>query len=883
MLHLKIFLSSPGDVAEERALAVQVIERLNYDPLLSGRITLKPIAWDMPGSGAPMLATVTPQQAVNDGMPTPAQCDIVVVIFWTRMGTPLPPEYTKPDGSRYLSGTEWEYLDAVNHAREHGTPDVLVYRRTADVAFSPSNPDFMQKYEQWQHVQRFFEQFTAPDGSLNAGYNPYQQPEDFRERLEHHIRALIKRRLEHGQQPPPQNTTSTTVKWQGSPFPGLRAFTPEDAPIFFGRGRETDALVQRLRSQNIVVVVGASGAGKSSLVMAGLVPRVKLGALGVGRWEVERITPGVDPAGVLTAATGDFDQNDHLLLVVDQFEELFTTTPPDRRADFLHTLTTEHPNRKTVLTLRADFFQRALGEPLLVDVLHNGAFPLAAPGTAALWEMITRPAELAGIPFEEGLVQRILDDVGSESGALALLAYTLDELYHDSHDDGQLTHEDYDALGGVQGAIGQRADAAFSQLGDAARAALPIVFRELVTVDDGGTATRRRCPVADVTPTEDAAQLVEALTAARLLVQSEQDGRPTIEIAHEALLRSWPALHDWLQSTTTDLRIIRRLRNAARQWATQDYSADYLWIGQQLEDARTAVEKLQPVLSDTERDFLIPEQERLLTEAAQPETPHHRRVVIGERLAIIGDSRPGVGLTEDSLPDLIWCDVPGGEVVLSREKTEVSISQRTFKVNPFRITKYPITYGQFNAFVAAEDGYAKDWWEGLGRHRTRAHQARELDNHPAEFISWYEATAFARWLSTRLGRKVRLPLEWEWLLAAQGSSVQAYPWGKHWNHANANTRDSNLLRTTAVGLYPMGESPFGVQDMVGNVWEWCINELENPGKLTLESKSTKRALRGCSCMSRSHKAKLSYRAGNVPNVRNEAHGFRLVWPEDVGD
>ena len=144
-MRLRVFLASPGDVADERALARQVLERLPYDPLLRGQVVIEAVAWDQPGAGAPMLATMTPQAAIAAGLPKPSQCDIVVVVLWSRMGTPLPAEYRKPDGSAYLSGTEWEYLDALEAAERSGKPEVLVYRRTEDALAEPDDPEFEDK------------------------------------------------------------------------------------------------------------------------------------------------------------------------------------------------------------------------------------------------------------------------------------------------------------------------------------------------------------------------------------------------------------------------------------------------------------------------------------------------------------------------------------------------------------------------------------------------------------------------------------------------------------------------------------------------------------------------------------------------------------------
>jgi hypothetical protein len=296
-LYLRVFLASPGDVADERGLALQVLERIQYDPLLRGRIKIEPVAWDQPGAGAPMLATMAPHAAISAGLPQPSECDIVVVVFWSRMGTPLPDTYRKPDGTPYLSGTEWEYLDALNAAQRDGRPQVLVYRRTEDPALKMSDPKFEEKRRQWQRVDEFFAAFRNPDGSIQRGCNEYLHPDDFKQQLEAHLKSIIRPLLDQaGGRPPPPTSPAPPPPWQGSPFPGLRAFTPDDAPIFFGRGRETDELIARLTdaSCRALMVVGASGSGKSSLVAAGLLPRLKGNAIeGSKDW----VLPQVVPAG----------------------------------------------------------------------------------------------------------------------------------------------------------------------------------------------------------------------------------------------------------------------------------------------------------------------------------------------------------------------------------------------------------------------------------------------------------------------------------------------------------------------------------------------------------------------------------------------------------
>ena len=459
-LHLRVFLASPGDVAEERALAHQVvIDGLPYDPLLRRLLTAEVVAWDQPAANVPMLATMTPQAAIAKGLPKPSDCDIVVVIFWSRMGTPLPPEYRKADGTPYLSGTEWEYLEALDAAERSGTPEILVYRRTEKCLLDPGDPQFADRLRQWEHVQAFFAAFRNPDGSIKRSCNEYEKPEDFRRQLDGHLKSLIRSLLESRSTRAPRSAESTAPAtalplWKGSPFPGLRAFTPDDAPIFFGRGRETDELVRRLAdtASRFVVVVGASGSGKSSLVAAGLLPRLSANAIEGSKdwllphvlpaaagerkqWAALRFTPGelgenpfvalaaklapllpdesITPRSVaarleaapevlrqlVETALQSWPQWAELLMFVDQFEELFTVVAERHREPFINLLAAaaQAPRVRTVPTLRADFYPRCLDWPKLAALLRSGTFPLAVPGAFALSDMVSGPAARAGL------------------------------------------------------------------------------------------------------------------------------------------------------------------------------------------------------------------------------------------------------------------------------------------------------------------------------------------------------------------------------------------------------------------------------------------------------------------------------------------------------
>ncbi len=954
--HLKVFLASPGDVADERALALKVLERLPYDPLLRDAVTLKVVAWDKADAGTPMQATMTPQEAIAKGLPKPSECNIVVAIFWSRMGTLLPADWVKPEAlrylsgtafkdldARYLSGTEWEYFDALQAAEAHAKPKVLVYRRTEKQMLDQEDPQFDEKRKQWQLVNAFFDSFRNTDGSLRRGYNEYATQTNFEHDLEHDLRVIIRELLKEPETPPLKGKASPETSkpparlsiWQGLPFPGLRPFTDKDAPIFFSRGRETDGLIRKLAdpANRFIAVVGASGSGKSSLVWSGLIPRLRgqaapggediprIGAIaGSQDWEWVRFTPGELGDNPFIALANSFkltldrhgkvpwevaaalQRNNaelnqwvaktlegkpdwaELLLFVDQFEELFTLVSSEYQKEFFALLARAIAldRVRMIVTMRADFYHRCLEWPVLRERFENeqwekSHFPLIAPGMGQLYEMITRPAERAGLVFEDGLPERILDDTGTEPGALALMAFALAELYEAKTEGRRLTHAAYESFQGVEGAIGKRADDTFKELESNVQDKLGDVFRELVEVDERSVATRRRAPLSQVAGSIEAEKLVNALTNARLLVTARGEGdESVVEVAHEALFRSWPRLEQWIQRTADDHRLRRHISQLAQYWESHERRDEHCWPDDRVVEAVEMLKHLRleaEELPELEQDFLGPlDRDRMLEEIDDSATTHEQRAIIGVRLSMLGDPRPGVDLRKDGLPDIVWCEVSEGEVTLEDNWGIFTVDQ------PFYIAKYPVTYIQYRAFLEAEDGYTNSkWWQGLWFQVDKpAKQFNRRDNHPAENLCWFEAVAFCNWLSEKLGYEIRLPTEWEWQQAATGGDpTNEYPWGRNWDSSCTNTYESDLSHSTAVGIYPQGASPLGALDMAGNVWEWCLNEHENP-KQTGLSGDARRVVRGGSWHHDPGLARAAYRGLNGPGYRLGEIGFRLV-------
>ena len=332
-------------------------------------------------------------------------------------------------------------------------------------------------------------------------------------------------------------------------------------------------LVGLLADRKLVAVIGPSGSGKSSLVHAGLIPAVRAGALDdASNWVVADMFPGSYPLEELESALGrvavedpgvlmDELENDdrglsrvikrilpantRLLLVIDQFEELFTLTHDEMaRSRLLAALVSlaydERSDTRVVLTLRADFFDRPLQYPEFGELLKRGIVALTIPTDDELIDAIERPAEVVGASWEPGLPQQILADVGQAPGTLPLLQYALTELFT-ARTGHELTHQVYQQNGGVLGVLSARAEEALARLDPSQQALARQLFLRMVTVRSAGEATRRRARLVELNALGDPGEVgtvLDTFGGARLLVFDRDpiSRSPTAEVAHEALL-----------------------------------------------------------------------------------------------------------------------------------------------------------------------------------------------------------------------------------------------------------------------------------------------------------------------------------------------------------
>ena len=446
-----------------------------------------------------------------------------------------------------------------------------------------------------------------------------------------------------------------------NPYKGLRAFQEADAADFFGREALTKLLLARMDTegdfQRFLAVVGPSGSGKSSVVRAGLLPALRDGAIpGSEEWFIVEMVPGAhpfeelgrkleqvsasrrsglaeelrrEPAGLLQSARLCLPaDNATLLIVIDQFEELFTLAQnPDDTALFLqrlHTAVTEpRTNVRLLITLRADFYDQPLMHPEFSQLVQNRTEVVVPLSAAELTRAILAPAARAGAGFEDGLATRIVADVLEQPGALPLLQYALTELF-ERREGRLLTLAGYEAIGGVLGALGSRAEEIYASLDEEDLSLARQVFLRLVTLGEGVEDTRRRVLQSELAGLEEedagasgasgepggaSARLREVLDAfggARLLTFDLDPAtrNPTVEVAHEALLREWHRLRTWLDESRADVRMQRVLGNAAAEWLAADQDPSFLLRGTRLDQYAAWMAGADVALTGDEKGFL---------------------------------------------------------------------------------------------------------------------------------------------------------------------------------------------------------------------------------------------------------------------------------------
>ncbi|MEU1012911.1 helix-turn-helix domain-containing protein [Streptomyces sp. NPDC005890] len=392
------------------------------------------------------------------------------------------------------------------------------------------------------------------------------------------------------------------------PYRGLARFEPGDADLFFGRDELTDRLVELTRSHRFTAVFGPSGGGKSSLLRAGLIPRLRDPDTTEPRPTVMRLlTPGEHPLSTHTQRLVPADGDGDTWLIVDQFEELYTLCPdPAERKQFIDHLlaATDTASRlRVVIAVRADFLGHCAQHPRLTAVLQDATAVVGPMSREELREAIVKPAQRAGLIVERPLTARILDEVEGEPGALPLMSHALLETWH-RRKGRALTGDAYEAAGGLHGAINRTAEDLYARLTPTQAALTRRLVLRLITPGDGTPDTRR--PTArtelDFADPADIGTVLERLAGARLITVDDA----TVDLAHEALITAWPRMQAWIDAERHRLRLHRQLTDAANAWQSLDRDPGALYRGVRLAAAEEAFEAtgFRAALTTREAEFL---------------------------------------------------------------------------------------------------------------------------------------------------------------------------------------------------------------------------------------------------------------------------------------
>jgi hypothetical protein len=600
-----------------------------------------------------------------------------------------------------------------------------------------------------------------------------------------------------------------------NPYMGLRPFDDGDTDRFFGRERLVSELVGRLSGNTIssrcLVVVGPSGSGKSSVVRAGLTPAIRSGAVpGSGDWFVTTMVPGTDPFESLEAALLRIAVNppesllgqlqdgergilrglrrcvdtddDRVLVVIDQFEEVFTGPAAKTADELLDALAVavEDPTSplRLVVTLRADYYDRPLQHPTFARVLKETAIEVTPLAADELERAIVEPARRVGVEFEPGLVPRIAAETTRQPSPLPMLQYTLGELF-DRRTGNRMTTADYEALGGLSGALAARAETVFLSATDGQRAATRTLFGRMT--DPSSTDLRRRVKVSDLGGGSDVAWVLDHFGSARLLTHDRDPAsrEPTVEVAHEALLREWPRLVGWLAEDRELLLSANALAMATDAWVGAGRQPADLIRGARLERANELVSTAPEWLRAVDLEFVdgsntAAESARRLEEARLTRL---RRLVAGVAAAlIVALVTGGIALLQrsralDAVAEAELQTIVARSAALTREQPDVSLllaleaarrqpgpaSEQAVlnalgSTTQYRVATYPALADPACAWhpaIYSRDGRLEFAVNG-GRKLSRDLQTGAVTDHgasPVECAVWFGNPATGRWFA----------------------------------------------------------------------------------------------------------------------------------------
>jgi tetratricopeptide (TPR) repeat protein len=668
---ISVFVSSPADVMPERMRLQAAAARVNAR--FAGRVRFDLYRWE---NGQYFTASETIQAQIPDT----STFQLVIGILGHRIGTQLPVTVQGPAGSE-LSGTAFELLTAIEASRRLRKPDVYVFRKRSCQVLPIEAAARAEALTQYEKLECFWSQyFRGPAGAFLAGQEDYKDVEDFERKIEGLLLFWLER----------NDLLTDTVAWpverRGSPFLGLKAFGPEHAAIFFGRGAAVRASLSAMidgwqRRAPFLLLLGPSGSGKSSLAAAGVLPNlIAPGVIAdIDAWRVARIRPGIagplasfavslfpsegqdvtgalpelartsypdactlathlahgSPAPILHAmrlAAEDLTAREGfaraarlgLIVLVDQLEEMLDHPEVNRLAELLGELI-QSRSVFGVATLRADSYGRLIAIPAWQMLKQQGAvIDVLPPDRGALAEMVQSPAAAAGLAFEarlardpgsgqtryETLDALILREAG-DADALALVQFTLAGLLEHALAANPasrvLTFASYEAVGGLMRSVANAAEIAINAVRQrhgpsAVDGALDNLIAALVRTQLAGDGSERWVAIETERAALDRDQvlsdIVTALVSARILVATTSaSATPTLRLAHEAALRTWPAAVAALNRLHDKLALRERITRRYVEWDRAGRTHDLLLPAAQVASAALLAQDPQRLLA----------------------------------------------------------------------------------------------------------------------------------------------------------------------------------------------------------------------------------------------------------------------------------------------
>jgi serine/threonine protein kinase/formylglycine-generating enzyme required for sulfatase activity len=624
------------------------------------------------------------------------------------------------------------------------------------------------------------------------------------------------------------------------PYRSLDAFNEEDTDFFFGRERVIQKLLESLkRETRFLAVLGPSGSGKSSVIRAGLIPALKQGQLGSSAsWGRFITRPGAQPfdqleiAGLSAPRDGlvvsvehwlaEHTENSRLVMVIDQFEELLVSNPPDIRQEFITELAAalDAPIAFTlILTMRDDFYSQLLREaPILSTWIEHGLVNIPLTITASeLKAIITGPAEVAGLTFEEGLPETIVADVlardqddAAHITVLPLLEFALTQLW-EMRQDNILTHDAYREMDGVVGGLAKWANSVYDALDKHERSMARLILELLVHPADeeqGIPDIRQARPIPEIIRENEVLtqRTIDKLVQARLLTvkRDSKTGEDILEIIHDALLVEWGPLRSWLEEDRPSLQLQQQLAESAVAWKAHDCDPSYLFRGKRLEEVQTWLAQHKKPLSQSEREFY---------HACQQEKSRQQRTarilwgvasLLVLSLLVLG---PGTWAFREIIRRQTGsplAPIEASEAIIGSNNPE-QIDHETTLLG-YSIDRFEVSNRQYKA--CEEHGPC------LPPINRAFYDLKSTEDFPIVWVSAEQANMYCQWL----GR--RLPTSVEWERAARGTDGRLWPWGNGTPEIDIELLQKmqpvNSIPETATVGEPV------IYHLVGNVAEWVV-------------------------------------------------------------